>query len=112
MGWNFYTASGVEKSGTYLGTGIPVGTIASYGGTATPSFGWLLCDGSAVSRTTYSDLFAVIGTFYGAGNGTTTFNLPDSTGDIISYQSFADSVNAVSGTATDAADSSYAFFVG
>jgi len=39
--------------------------------------GWLLCDGSEVSRTTYSDLFAVIGTTYGAGDGSTTFNLPD-----------------------------------
>ena len=39
--------------------------------------GWLLCNGNAVSRTTYADLFAVIGTNYGAGNGTTTFNLPN-----------------------------------
>lgn len=39
--------------------------------------GWLLCDGSAVSRSTYADLFALIGTAHGAGNGTTTFNLPD-----------------------------------
>lgn len=39
--------------------------------------GWLHCDGAAVSRTTYAALFAVIGTTYGPGNGTTTFNLPD-----------------------------------
>ena len=39
--------------------------------------GWLLCNGSAVSRTTYAELFAAIGTSYGAGNGSTTFNLPD-----------------------------------
>jgi microcystin-dependent protein len=39
--------------------------------------GWLLCDGSAVSRTTYAALFAAIGTTYGAGNGSTTFNVPD-----------------------------------
>lgn len=38
---------------------------------------WLICDGAAVSRTTYADLFAAIGTTYGAGNGSTTFNLPD-----------------------------------
>lgn len=43
---------------------------------AIPS-GWLLCDGSAVSRTTYSELFAKIGTTYGVGDGTTTFNLPN-----------------------------------
>jgi microcystin-dependent protein len=44
---------------------------------ATADAGWLLCDGSAVSRTTYAALFARIGTTHGAGNGTTTFNLPD-----------------------------------
>jgi microcystin-dependent protein len=54
----------------------PVGMLSPYGGTSAPS-GWLLCDGSAVSRTTYSDLFGVIGTTYGVGDGSTTFNLPD-----------------------------------
>ncbi|RWZ78929.1 MAG: hypothetical protein EOT05_00085 [Candidatus Microsaccharimonas sossegonensis] len=48
---------------------------------AAPS-GYLLEDGSAVSRTTYAALFAVIGTTYGAGNGSTTFNLPDSRGRV------------------------------
>jgi microcystin-dependent protein len=42
-----------------------------------PPTGWLVCDGSAVNRTTYASLFAAISTVYGAGNGTTTFNLPD-----------------------------------
>jgi len=45
--------------------------------TATPPNGYLIANGDAVSRTTYSDLFAVIGTIYGAGDGSTTFNLPD-----------------------------------
>ena len=45
--------------------------------TATPPTGWLICDGSAISRTTYADLFAVLSTAYGIGDGTTTFNLPD-----------------------------------
>jgi len=45
--------------------------------TATAPAGWLLCDGSAVSRSTYATLFSVIGTVYGSGNGTTTFNLPN-----------------------------------
>lgn len=44
--------------------------------------GWLICDGSAVSRTTYADLFNIIGTTFGAGNGTTTFNLPDMRGRV------------------------------
>ncbi len=47
-----------------------------YAGSAAPS-GWLLCNGAEVSRTTYADLFAVMGTIFGAGNGSTTFNLPD-----------------------------------
>ena len=54
----------------------PTGSIIMYGATTAPT-GWLLCDGSAVSRTTYADLFAIIGTTFGAGNGSTTFNLPD-----------------------------------
>jgi len=52
------------------------GEIKLYSGNTAPT-GYLLADGTAVSRTTYSDLFAVIGTTYGVGNGSTTFNLPD-----------------------------------
>ncbi len=54
----------------------PTGSIVSYVSTTAPT-GWLLCDGSAVSRTTYSNLFTIIGTKFGSGNGTTTFNLPN-----------------------------------
>lgn len=54
----------------------PVGSLTAYAGVAAPT-GWLLCDGSAVSRTSYSGLFSVLSTTYGAGNGSTTFNLPD-----------------------------------
>lgn len=45
--------------------------------------GWLKCDGTAVSRTTYADLFAIISTNFGVGNGTTTFNLPDARGRVL-----------------------------
>ena len=61
------------------GGGDRVGTIKAWGGTTAPA-GWLICDGSAISRTLYAGLFAVIGTTYGAGDGTTTFNLPDMLG--------------------------------
>lgn len=57
---------------------VPVGTILEFGGSTAPT-GFLLCDGSAVSRTTYADLFTAIGTSYGPGDGVTTFNLPDQT---------------------------------
>lgn len=54
----------------------PSGAMMLYGGTAAPT-GWLLCDGTAVSRTTYADLFTAIGTAFGVGDGSTTFNVPD-----------------------------------
>lgn len=54
----------------------PIGAIQSYAGSTAPR-GWLICDGSAILRTAYSELFEVIGTTYGAGDGSTTFNLPD-----------------------------------
>lgn len=57
----------------------PAGSIEMYAGANAPS-GWLKCDGSAVSRTTYAALFAAIGTTYGAGDGSTTFNLPNFNG--------------------------------
>jgi microcystin-dependent protein len=60
---------------------IPSGCIMQYAGSSAPS-GWLVCDGSAVSRTTCANLFAVIGTTYGNGNGTTTFNLPNFSGAV------------------------------
>jgi microcystin-dependent protein len=58
----------------------PIGSITMFGGATVPPSGWLTCDGSAVNRTTYSALFAVISTTWGAGNGSTTFNLPDMRG--------------------------------
>ena len=59
----------------------PSGTVNLYAGATAPT-GWLLCDGSAVSRTTYSELFTAIGTQYGAGDGTTTFNVPNLSGKV------------------------------
>jgi microcystin-dependent protein len=64
------------------GLALPAGAMSPYAGTAAP-VGWLLCDGSAVSRTTYAALFAVTGIANGAGDGSTTFNLPDARGRII-----------------------------
>lgn len=54
----------------------PIGTVNQYAGSTAP-LGWLICDGSAISRTTYSDLFAIISTTYGSGDGSTTFNIPN-----------------------------------
>ena len=61
---------------------VSVGTVMAWP-TATIPTGWLECDGSAVSRTTYASLYAVIGTAYGVGDGSTTFNLPDYQGEFL-----------------------------
>ncbi len=54
----------------------PIGAIIQYSGSNIPS-GWLLCNGNAISRTSYSSLYSAIGTSYGVGDGSTTFNIPD-----------------------------------
>lgn len=65
---------------TYIDTGgnpsAFTGVVVPYGGSAAPS-GWLLCNGAAVSRATYSALFSITGTAFGTGDGSTTFNLPN-----------------------------------
>lgn len=63
-------------AGGTLYADCPIGSYIPFGGTVIP-IGWLLCNGQAVSRTDYADLFAVIGTAYGSGDGSTTFNIPD-----------------------------------
>lgn len=69
-------------SGATLYADAPVGSISAFGGSAAPS-GWLLCQGQAVSRTTYAELFSVIGTAFGSGDGSTTFNIPDLRGEFL-----------------------------
>lgn len=92
---NFDPTGKANTSGLYLG--LDVGNSATVGGqlatdlappgqrgefyTPTAPAGWLKANGAAVSRTTYARLFAAIGTFWGAGNGSTTFNLPDARGE-------------------------------
>lgn len=62
--------------------GVPAGAVSYFLTDAAP-FGWLKANGAAVSRSTYSGLFAAIGTYYGVGNGSTTFNLPDLRGEFL-----------------------------
>jgi len=67
----------VINNGAFIGVeGIPTATIVPWTDATVPS-GFLECNGAAVSRTTYADLFAIIGTTYGTGDGSTTFNVPD-----------------------------------
>jgi microcystin-dependent protein len=106
----YYTGSIVKKSGTaqlyssvvdnnlnnvlpnqttnanwaYLNpsSNVPVGAVAEFGASAIPS-GWLECDGSAVDRSIYANLFSAIGVTYGVGDGATTFNVPDLRGRVV-----------------------------
>lgn len=74
--WLQFMISLWRRTGTAQGGSvIPTGQIAPFGMPTMP-VGWVLCDGSAVDRTIYAALFSVIGTYWGAGDGITTFNLP------------------------------------
>jgi len=64
-----------------LGT-VPTGSIKMFGGAAAPA-GYVLCQGQPINRTTYAALFAAIGTTYGAGDGSTTFNVPSMKGKFV-----------------------------
>ena len=61
---------------------MPTGSIIVYAGSSAPS-GWLFCDGSAISRTTYATLFGIVSSTYGGGDGSSTFNLPDIRGRVV-----------------------------
>ena len=76
-----------------------VGSIYMYAGSTAPS-GFLICDGSAVSRTIYADLYSEIGTAYGSGDGLSTFNLPDLTGRVIVGVSLSHSLGDTGGEET------------
>jgi hypothetical protein len=66
----------VDAQVSGIGGGVPIGSVFDFAGTSAPT-GYLLCFGQAINRTTYAALFAALGTTYGAGDGSTTFNVPD-----------------------------------
>lgn len=75
----------VNITGDYKVNGanlVPTGTVSAFAGSSAPT-GYLLCDGTAVNRTTYAALFGVISDTYGVGDGSTTFNLPDLRGRVV-----------------------------
>lgn len=77
----YYTQSQVDAIVAAIRQ-VPVGQIAAFGRSEAPT-GWLKCNGFQVSRTTYADLFAEIGTTFGEGDGSTTFRLPDLRGEFV-----------------------------
>jgi microcystin-dependent protein len=80
-GSGFYVLNGTDVLVPTL-PGVPIGAQINFAMSTAPA-GWLECDGSAISRTTYAGLFTAIGTTFGVGNGTTTFNIPDLRGYFI-----------------------------
>ena len=92
----------LDLAGALAALLTPVGVVECFARAAAPG-GWLACDGAAVSRTTYADLFAAIGTAFGAGDGSTTFNLPDLRGEFVRGLDSGRGVDAarVLGTAQD-----------
>ena len=75
---DIYNYTSTIESTVLAAISIPTGAVMPFAGDdSTPPAGWLYCDGGTVSRTTYADLFTLVGTTYGVGNGTTTFNVPD-----------------------------------
>ena len=72
-----------QMGGTFVASvpAVPVGSMQAFAGSSAPT-GWLLCNGTTASRTTYSNLYSVIGTTYGVGDGSTTFGLPDMRGRV------------------------------
>jgi len=92
-------ASAFYGDGVNISGLLPPGVIVPYGVTAAPT-GFLLCNGQAVSRTTYSSLFAVVSALYGEGNGSSTFNVPDLRGRFLAgWDAGTDVLTSISGPA-------------
>ena len=111
------TAAGVTVTGTctataFAGDGsaltgvtaVPAGAVVAWTTGSAPT-GWLICDGSAVSRSTYSGLFGVISDDYGAGDGSSTFNLPDYRGEFLRGVDGGRAVDPDRASRTDRGDS-------
>ena len=95
---NKVTDNNMNEIKNAVNTNTPVGSISLFAGKTAPT-GWLICDGSAVSRTTYANLFSVIGTTYGTGDGSTTFNIPNLKGKVpVGYDSSDTSFDTIGET--------------
>jgi len=93
----FHTPIDNHIADVTLHTGVPVGGIIEFGGSVAPT-NFLFCNGAAVSRTTYAALFTAIGTTYGSGDGSTTFNLPDTRGRFLLSKAASGTGSTLGGT--------------
>ena len=96
QGWGTLVNENFDKIDTASSV---IGVIQMYAGSTAPN-GWLVCNGQAVSRTTYAALYAVIGTTYGVGDGSTTFNVPDLQGRVPIGVSSSHELGSVGGSET------------
>lgn len=96
---NNIAAGSSPSSVATLAQAMPIGAVIDFAGSTAPA-GWSLCFGQAVSRTTFATLFDVIGTTYGTGDGSTTFNLPDARGRVAAGK---DDMGGVAATRLDSA---------
>ena len=95
--WRQFFSTLWARTGSAVGgLDIKIGTMLPYGGASVPE-GYLLCDGSEVLRASYPNLFTAIGTVWGNGNGTTTFNLPDARGKSLIGKSGAFALGSTGG---------------
>ena len=85
-------------------TATPAGSISHWAGGTTPPTGWLIRDGSAINRTTYAALYAALSTTYGVGDGSTTFNIPDDRGLVMTGYKSGDSAFGTFGAVTGSKD--------
>lgn len=96
-----FSTQGVWYLQSFGGPTIPVGSYLDFAGDSPPD-GFLVCDGTILSRATYASLFAVIGTRYGVGDGTTTFSIPDWSGLFPRCSDNGKGVDPDAGSRTDA----------
>jgi microcystin-dependent protein len=80
---------------------VPAGAVFAFAGNTLPAGGYLWADGSAVSRTTYNDLYTAITTIYGAGDGVNTFNLPNTAGRVLAGKEATPTLLTVAGCGID-----------
>lgn len=100
----YVDSKAAAEAAAVVTTAAPPGAVSMFAANAAPT-GWLECDGAAVSRTTYAALFAVVGTTWGAGDGSTTFNVPDLRGEFVrgwDHGKGTDSGRAFASSQTDA----------
>lgn len=97
---NSIITQAITNNAAVITEALEVGFMRIHPVTAMPSAKWLRCDGSAISRTTYSTLFALVGTTYGVGDGVTTFNIPDLRDKQVTGYSGTKAIGSTSGTET------------